>query len=326
MRRRGVLALLGGAAWWPAVARAQQSKMPVVGFLSSRSPEESQSLVIAFRQGLNDGGFVEGRDVTVVYRWAEGKYDRLAGLAAELAVQKVDAIFTAGGPPAALAAKAATSTIPIVFSAANDPVSLGLVANLARPGGNITGMSTLTTGLAAKSLQLLQDVLPNATSIAFLMNPTNPSAGVVLEEVRAATPRLRVGIEELKASSDAEIDVAFAEIARRGTGGLVVYGDPFLDSRRDKLVALAARNKVPAVFAWREYVLAGGLMSYGSNLANSYRRAAGYLARILRGASPADLPVQQPTRFELVINIKTAQALQLTIPETMLVLADEVIE
>ncbi len=307
-------------------ARAQTRALPVIGFLSSRSPNESAGLVAAFHRGLEEAGFVEGRNVRIDYRWAEGQYDRLPALAAELVNLRVEVLFTAGGPPSVLAAKAATPTIPIVFSAANDPVRLGLVSSLARPDGNVTGMSTLTTDLVAKSLEMLKELVPAAPVLAFLMNATNPNAEQVSQDALAAAHRLNVQLHVLNASSVQGLDTAFADLVMRRPGGLLVYGDPFFDSQRDRLVALAARHAIPAIYAWRDYVVAGGLMSYGTSLTDSYRKAGIYTGRVLKGEKPADLPVQEPTTFELVVNLKTAKAFGISFPQSILLRVDEVIE
>ena len=326
MKRREFMLLLGSAVARPAKVHSQ-AFVPTVGFLSSRSPEESQRLVAAFLKGLNDKGFVEGKNVVIEYRWAQGRYDQLPALAAELINRPVSVIFAAGGPPSALAAKAATSTIPIVFSAANDPVRLGLVASLARPGGNVTGMGgTFTTGLAMKGLQFVTELVPKATVFAFLLNPSNPTAALVIPEAREAEQQLGVKVELLSASTEGELEASFATLKGLNAGGLVVYADPFFDSRRDMIVALSARYSVPAIYGWRDYVASGGLMSYGSSLVSSYERAATYVGRILAGEKPADLPVQQPAVFELVINLKTAKTLGLTVPPLLLAEANEVIE
>ena len=325
MLRRELILLLGSVVVWPAKANSQ-APVATVGFLSSRSPEESQHLVAAFLRGLGNKGFIEGKNVVIEYRWAQGDYDRLPALAAELIGKPVSVIFTAGGPPSALAAKAATSTIPIVFSAANDPVRLGLVASLARPGGNVTGMSTLTTGLAMKGLQFVTELVPKATVFAFLMNPSNPTAALVTPEAREAEQQLRVKVELLSATTESDLEASFATLKGLNAGGLVVYADPFFDSRRDMIVALSARYAVPAIYAWRDYVASGGLMSYAADFTDQYRLAAGYVDRILKGEKPANLPVQAPTKYELIINLKTAKALGLEIPQTLLATADEVIE
>jgi putative tryptophan/tyrosine transport system substrate-binding protein len=326
MRRREFITLLGGTAIaWPQGARAQQV-MPVVGFLSSRSPGESASMLVAFRDGLRESGFVEGQNLAIAFRWAEGRYDRLPALAAELVSLRVAALFAAGGPPAALTAKAATATVPIVFSAVNDPVQLGLVASLNRPGGNVTGMSMFTSDLAAKSVGLLKDLLPATSVVGYLVNPTNPSADIYLKEAATAASALGIQVRVFNASTERGLDEVFASLAKAGAGGLVVPGEPFFDSQRDRIVALSAQHAVAAIYTYREYVVSGGLMSYGPSLADSYRKAAIYLGRVLKGEKPADLPVQQPTKLDLVINLKTAKTLGLSIPDKLIAVADEVIE
>jgi putative ABC transport system substrate-binding protein len=326
MRRREFITLLGGAAVaWPIAVRAQQP-MPVVGFLSSRSPGESASMLVAFRDGLRDSGFVEGQNLAIAFRWAEGRYDRLPALAAELVSLPVAALFAAGGPPAALTAKAATTTVPIVFSAVNDPVQLGLVTSLNRPGGNVTGMSMFTSDLAAKSVGLLKDLLPATSVIAYLVNPTNPSADIYLKEAATAASVLGIQVRVFNASTERGLDEIFASLANAGVGGLVVPGEPFFDSQRDRIVALSSQHAVPAIYTYREYVVSGGLMSYGPSLADSYRKAAIYLGRVLKGEKPANLPVQQPTKLDLIINLKTAKALGLSIPDKLIAVTDEVIE
>jgi putative tryptophan/tyrosine transport system substrate-binding protein len=326
MKRREFITLLGGAAMtWPLTARAQQA-MPLIGFLSSRSPGESAGVVAAFRQGLTETGFVEGQNLTIAFRWAEGRYDRLPALAAELVSLRVAVLYAAGGPPSALAAKAATSAIPIVFSADSDPVGLGLVASLNRPGGNVTGMSLFASDLWAKNVELLKELVPTASVMAYLVNPSSPNVAGYLKGAAQAASALGIDIHLLNASTEHELDEAFAALAKLRAGGLIVPNEPFLDSQRDRITALAARNAVPALYNLREYVVAGGLASYGPSLPDSYRRAAMYAGRILKGEKPADLPVQVPTKFEFVINLKTAKTLGLDIPPTLLALADEVIE
>ncbi len=326
MKRREFMALLGSAAVaWPLSARAQQP-MALVGFLSSRSPAESAGVVAAFQQGLRETGFIEAQNLAVAFRWAEGHYDRLPALAAELVALPVALLFSAGGPPAALAAKAATSTIPIVFSAANDPVGLGLVASLNRPGGNITGMSLFPSEVWAKNVELLKDLVPTAKVMAYLVNPSSPSVAAYLNGAAAAGNALGIDIHLLNASTEAEIDQAFASLARLNAGGLIVPNEPYLDSQRERITALAARYSVPALYNLREYAVAGGLASYGPSLPDLYRQAAIYAGRILRGEKPADLPVQFPTKFDFVINLKAAKALGLDIPPALLARADEVIE
>jgi putative ABC transport system substrate-binding protein len=300
--------------------------MPVIGFLSSRSPGESAGVVAGFRQGLREAGFVEGQNAIVAFRWAEGHYDRLPALAAELVDLRVAVLFTAGGPPAAFAAKAATQTIPIVFSAAIDPERIGLVASLNHPGGNVTGMSLFPSELAAKSVQLLKRLLPSATLIGYLINPSSPATSVYTSEASAAAKALGISIRVVNASTEPELDEVFASLAKSKISGLVVPAEPFFDSQRDRMVALAARYSVPAIYGLREYAVAGGLMSYGTSLPDTYRRAAIYVGRVLNGEKPADLPVMQPTKYDLVVNVKTANALGLNIPEQLFALADEVIE
>ena len=300
--------------------------MPVIGFLSSRSPGESAGLVAAFRQGLSEAGFVEGQNAIVAFRWAEGHYDRLPALAAELVGLRVAVLFTAGGPPSAFAAKAATQTIPIVFSAAIDPDRIGLVTSFNHPGGNITGMSLFPSELAAKSVQLLKQLLPAATLIGYLVNPSNPSAPVYVSEASTAAKTLGIAIRVLNASTEHDLDEVFASLPNIGINGLAVPAEPFFDSQRDRIVALAARYRVPAIYGLREYAVVGGLMSYGTSLPDTYRRAAIYVGRVLKGENPANLPVMQPINYDLVLNMKTARTLGLRIPEQLLALADEVIE
>jgi putative tryptophan/tyrosine transport system substrate-binding protein len=310
----------------PCGARAQQSSMPVIGFLSSRSPAESEAVISAFRQGLNEAGYIVGENVRIEFRWAEGRYDRLPALAAELVGLRVDAVLAAGGPPSALAAKKATSTIPIIFSAADDPVGLGLVATLSRPGGNITGMSVFNSTLGAKRFGLLHELVPLARTIAYLANPTNPSFRLEVSAVQEAANAFGVDLQILNASTDSEILAAFARLAELHAGALIVAGEPFLDSRRMAIVELAAAHSIPTSYSWRENVMMGGLLSYGTSIADSYRKSGIYCGRILKGERPADLPVMQPTKFEMTINLKTARALGLTVPATLLAQADEVIE
>jgi putative tryptophan/tyrosine transport system substrate-binding protein len=326
VKRREFIALLAGTATWPIAARGQQPAMPVIGFLSSRSPGESANLVEAFRQGLRESGFVEGQNAAIAFRWAEGHYDRLPALAAELVELRVAVLFTAGGPPAAFAAKAATQTIPVVFSAALDPDRIGLVASLNRPGGNVTGMSFFPLEIAAKSVQLLKELLPAATLIGYLVNPSTPAAHLYGEEASNAAKALGIAVHILNASTESDLDEAFASLAKADAGGLVVPAEPFFDSQRDRIVALAARHAIPAIYGLREYAVAGGLMSYGASLPNAYRQGGIYVGRVLKGEKPADLPVQQATKYDLVLNLKTAKALGLTVPDRLLALADEVIE
>ena len=327
MRRREFITLLGGtAAAWPLAARAQQAGMPVVGFLSSRSPGESAGLVAAFRGGLRESGFVDGQNLVIAFRWAEGHYEQLRDLAAELVAMHVAVLMAAGGPPSALAAKTATSAIPIVFSSVYDPVQLGLVASLNRPGANVTGMSSVASEMVAKSCQLLKEMVPTAAVIACLVNPSNPSAEIYSKEAVTVASALGIRVHVLNASTEQGLDEAFASLGGLGAGGMVVPAEPFFFSQRDRIVALAARYAVAMIATFREYVVAGGLMSYGASLPDLYRQAGIYVGRVLKGEKPADLPVMQPTKFELVLNLKTAKALALTVPDKLLALADEVIE
>ena len=330
MKRREFIAQLGAVAIscavWPLAARAQQSAMTVIGFLSSRSPGESEAVAAAFRKGLAEAGFVVGQNVAVEYRWAEGHYDRLPTFAAELVGLKVAAILAAGGPPSALAAKKATSTIPIIFSAADDPVGLGLVGSLSRPDGNVTGMSLFNATLSAKRFELLHELVPTARIIGYLVNPANPSGGIEVKGVEAAAKTFDVDLQVLSATTDQEIEDAFARAIELRIGAVIVAGEPFFDSRRAKIVELAAKHTIPASYSWRENVALGGLVSYGTSITDSYRNAGIYCGRILKGEKPADLPVMQPTKFELTINLKTAKALGLVVPAALLTGADEVIE
>jgi putative tryptophan/tyrosine transport system substrate-binding protein len=328
MKRRRFITLLGSAAVaWPLAARAQQPAMPVIGFLNSRTPDDTAHLVAAFRRGLSETGYVEGRNVTVEYRWGFGQYDRLPALAAELARPPVAVLASSGGDPAILAAKAATSTIPIVF-VGGDPVQMGLAASFNRPGGNVTGISTLSYTLVAKRLGLLHELVSQAAAIAMRVNPADRggSGAQQTRELQEATRTIGLQIHVLQASTDSEIDTAFESMAQGRIAALIIGSDPFYDTRRDKLVGLAARNAVPAMYQSREYAAAGGLISYGIDFSESYRQLGVYTGRILKGEKPADLPIVQSTKFELVINLKTARTLGLTIPPSVLAIADEVIE
>src|SRR5437870_754358 len=327
MRRRKFVALLGGVvAAWPFAARAQQKAMPVIGVLFTGSPSATtQPFMDAFRQGLSEAGYVEGQNFAIEYRWAEDNDDRLLALAADLVGRKVDLIM-AGSPPSALAAKSATSTIPIVFRGGTDPVADGLVASLARPGGNLTGVSFVPNELTPKRLELLSELVPRARVIALLMNPNNATAERVIRDVQEAARTKGLQLHVLKARSESEIDSAFASLVQLHVDALVVGGDPFLSSRREQLVMLASRRAVPSIYAWREFAASGGLISYGPSLISAFRLVGTYAGKVLKGAKPADLPVQQPTKFELVINLKTAKALGLTIAQSLLVRADEIIQ
>ena len=326
MRRRNFVTLAGAASIaWPFAARAQQKLMPVVGWLSPRSPADSAAVVAGFRQGLGETGYVEGHNLTIEYRWAEGQYDRLPALAVDLVNRKVD-VIVAGASPAALAAKSATTTIPIVFVAVADPVAVGLVASLARPGGNITGFSVMSAELMPKRLELISELLPRAGMIALMVNPKNSNTERMIGDAQEAANAKGVPLSILNAGTDSEIDTTFATLVHQHARALVIAPDPFFLSRREQLVALAARDAVPAIYEFREFAAAGGLISYGPSLTDIFRQAEAYVGRILAGVRPADLPVQQPARFELVINLKTANALGLTAPPSILARADEVIE
>ena len=324
MRRRDLIALAAGATLAvPLVGRAQQKAMPVIGFLSPGSPNASN--IAAFRHGLSEAGYVEGQDLAIQYRWAEGHYDRLPAMAADLVGRKVDMIV-ATASPAALAAKNATSTIPIVFHTGDDPVATGLVASLARPGGNLTGTSLLNVELAAKRFELLSELVPQARVIALLVNPKNWQTESVMRDVQEAARTKGRQLLILKAGTESEIDAAFAALVSSQAGALLVGADPFLSGRREQLVTLASRHAVPAIYQYREFAEAGGLISYGLSITAAYRQDGIYAGRVLKGEKPADLPVQEPTTFELVINLKTAAALGLTVPQSLLARADEIIE
>jgi putative ABC transport system substrate-binding protein len=324
VNRRELMLLLGGAMTAARGLRAQHKSMPVIGYLGGASPGPFAPFVAAFHQGLNEAGYVEGQNLAIEYRWAEGRYDRLPALAADLVDRKVDVIATSGGPVPARAAKNATSAIPIVF-VAGDPVEQGLVASLARPGGNLTGFSVMATEVWPKRLELLSELIPRTRVIGLLVNPgTVPNR--LIQEVQEAARTKGLQLHTLNAGTDAELETAFASLVQLQVGGLVVGTDPFFNSRREELVVLAARQAVPAIYEWREFTAAGGLISYGSSLSGSYRQAGAYVGRILKGEKPADLPVQQPTTFELVVNLNTAKALGLAVPPSILARADEVIE
>ncbi len=327
MQRRDFITIVGGAVVaWPISVRAQQPPMPVIGYLSARSPEDTAALVAAFQRGLAEHDLVEGQNVTVEYRWALGQPDRLPALAAELAQRPVAIFVSTGGESAALAAKAATSTIPIAFIIGGDPVKQGLAASYNRPGGNSTGISILTATLEPKRLGLLHQLVPQAATIGVLLNPNYPPYESQLRDVQEAANAIGLRVHILRANNDHEIDAAFDTVVQQRIPALAVVSGPFFDTRRDKLVSLAARHRVPATYHFRDFATAGGLMSYGVSPSNAYHQVGVYAGRILKGAKPADLPVLIPTKFELVINLKTAKALGLTVPVSMQLLADEVIE
>jgi ABC-type uncharacterized transport system substrate-binding protein len=325
MRRRDFISVVAGSAiTWPFAARAQQPAMPVIGYLNSASPDAFAALVRAFTQGLAETGYVEGRNVVIDYRWAENQYDRLPALAADLVRRQVAVIVV--NPPAALAAKAATSTIPIVFLSALDPVEIGLVASLNRPGGNVTGVSTLNVELLAKRVELLRELIPTATVISALINPATPAAVTQSKDLQEVSQKLGLQIPVLHASTEGDLDSVFATLPQMRAAGLVIAGDPFFTSQSGRLAAFALRHAVPAIYQYRPFAAAGGLMSYGANLTEQNRLAGVYTGRILKGEKPADLPIQQSTEVELIINLNTAKALGLTVPLSLLGRADEVIE
>jgi len=325
MKRREFITLLCGAAAWPLAARAQQS-IPVIGFLHSASPGPLASAVVAFRQGLSETGYIEGQNVAIEYRWAEGQYDRLPALAADLIGRKVKVIVAMAGNGPAQAAKAATASIPIVFVSGGDPVSAGLVASFNRPGGNVTGVSWIATALVPKQLELLRRSARNPAVIGALVNPTYPDHNLQLHELQEAGATIGQQIDVVRAGTARDIDTAFASLVQRGAGALIVANDPFFLNGRDQIVALAARHTTPTMYFSREFTAAGGLLSYGASPIDAARQGGIYAGKILKGEKPADLPVMQSTKFEFVINLKTAKALGLTMPTALLVRADEVIE
>jgi putative ABC transport system substrate-binding protein len=326
MHRRHFITLLSAAAAWPFAARAQQQAMPVVGFLSARSPEESEYLTEAFRQGLKDGGYVEGQNVAVEFRWARGQYDRLPEMATDLVSRRVSVLAAVGGDSAPLAAKRATSTIPIVFLMGSDPVSAGLVESFNRPGPNVTGVTLLTNLMEPKRLGLLRELAPGASLFGVLLNPSFPPAALQLQQIEEAARSIRQRITVVRASTDEELDAAFAALVEQRVDAMLVAADPYFNTRRGQIVGFAERERLPAIYHFREYAVAGGVLSYGINPSDAYRQAGLYTANILKGTKPADLPVLQATKFELVINLKTAKTLGITISDNLLSLADEVIE
>ena len=327
MGRREFVALLGGsAAAWPLAARAQQPSTPVIGFLNAASPGPLRQQIAAFHEGLKESGYVEGQNVAVEYRWAEGQYDRLPALAPDLVPRQVSVIVSGGGAPVVFAVKAATTTIPIVFTVGGDPVGLGLVASLNRPGANIAGVYHFATGLEAKRLGLLHEMVPKAATIAVLVNPNYSDAENQLREVQEAAARLGVQLVVVRANAESDFDAAFSTLVQQRSGALLVCSSPFFNGRREQLVVLAARHALPAIYEWRDFCAAGGLISYGTSLADAYRQAGIYAGRILKGAKPTDLPVLQSTKFEFVINLQTARSLGIEVPAGLLSIADEVIE
>ena len=325
MRRRDLIALLGAAAGWPLAARAQPAANPVIGFLNGASPDLSAHLVRPFHEGLGEAGFVDGRNVTIEFRWANGQYDRLPALAADLVGRQVT-VIAATSTPTGLPAKAATSTIPIVFVTGSDPVELGLVASMNRPGGNLTGVTTLAVELGQKRMELLHELVPKATLIAGLVNPTGPNLETVLRDLRAAARTLGLPLHILHASSERDFDTVFANLAQLRAGALVIGTDTFFNSRSPQIAALTVRHAVPAIYQYREFAAAGGLLSYAGSITDAYRLAGVYTGRVLKGEKPADLPVQRSTKAELFVNRKTAKRLGITIPQSILLRADEVID
>jgi putative ABC transport system substrate-binding protein len=327
MRRREFITLLGGAAaGWPLAARAQQSAVPVVGVLNGQSPDGYSHLMTALLKGLGEMGYVEGRNLAIEYRWGEGHEDRLPALATDLVRRQVAVIVAGGTPGSTLAAKAAASTIPIVFTTGADPVKLGYVASLNRPGGNVTGVAFLVSELVAKRLELLHQLLPRVTTVAALLDPMRPDAIAMQRDLEEVAQAIGLQLQVLPASTENQIDVAFTALAERKAGALFVGTSPFFNSHRGKIVALAARHVVPAIYEFREYVVDGGLASYGTSIIEAYRQTGIYAGRVLKGEKPSDLPVMQSTKFELVLNLKTAKALGLEVPDRLLALADEVVE
>jgi ABC-type uncharacterized transport system, periplasmic component len=327
MQRREFITLLGGAAAaWPITARAQQPAMPVIGFLNTASPKPFANLVDAFRGGLSETGYMEGKNVVIEYRWGNGRYDLLPAFASELVRRQVNVIAATGGSPAALAAKAATTTIPIVFQIGVDPIEVGLVSSLNRPGGNVTGATMLAVELGSKRLELLHEMVPTATVVGALVNPTGPAVSTLMQDLNAAAGALGLRVHIVQASSESDFEPAFEELLRLRVGALLISADPFFNGRSEQLAALTVRHRIPAIYQFREFAAAGGLMSYSGSITDAYRQAGVYAGRILNGEKPADLPVQQSTKVELIINLKTAKALGITVPLPLIGRADAVIE
>jgi putative ABC transport system substrate-binding protein len=326
MKRREFITLVGGAAAWPLAARAQQPALPTIGYLSTRSPGEAKYVTDAFIQGLNEIGYVEGRNLAIEFRWAELQYDQLPARASDLVRLQVAIIAAMGGAHSGLAAKAATSTIPIVFVSAGDPVTFGLVTSLNRPDANVTGISMITVALAPKRLELLHELVPAPAVIAMLVNPTSPYVEPETKDVMASARALGRQVQVLNTSTGPDIDTAFTTLVQQRAGALLVSGDPFFDSQRDRLIVLAAHHAIPAIYQWREFPMIGGLMCYGTSILDAYRQSGIYVGKILKGAKPPDLPVMQPTKFEFVINLRTSKALGIEIPPKLLTFADEVID
>jgi putative tryptophan/tyrosine transport system substrate-binding protein len=326
MRRREAIRLVGCAAAWPLAAWGQQAAVPVIGFMSGRSPADSDYLVDAFRQGLREAGYFEGETISVEYRWADGDYDRLPGLASDLLRRNVLVLVAVGGDLSAVAAKRATSSVPIVFGMGGDPLKAGLVASFNRPGGNATGFTLLTNQIEPKRVGLLHELVPSVSLLGALINPSFPPAARELEDIENATRSINQSLFVARAINDAELEAAFASFVEQRVGAVLVAAAPFFDTRSTQIIALAAKHRLPAMYQFRQYAVAGGLISYGPSITDSYKQAGVYAGRILRGAKPGDLPVLQPTKFEMVINLKTANALGLAIPNTMQLLADEVVE
>jgi ABC-type uncharacterized transport system substrate-binding protein len=326
MRRREAIRVVGGAAAWPLAALGQQPAVPVIGFMSGRSSADSAYLVDAFRQGLRETGYLEGETISVEYRWADGDYDRLPGFASDLLGRNVLVLVAVGGDPSAVAAKQATSSVPIVFGMGGDPVKAGLVASFNRPGGNATGFTLLTNQMEPKRVGLLHELVPSVSLLGALINPSFPPAARQLEDIENATRSINQSLFVARAVNDAELEAAFASFVEQRVGAVLVAAAPFFDTRSTQIIALAAKHRLPAMYQFRQYAVAGGLISYGPSITDSYKQAGVYAGRILRGAKPGDLPVLQPTKFEMVINLKTANALGIAIPNTMQLLADEVVE